>query len=472
MKTINQYTPQHATLQGYSTVPATSDAKEYLKLLLRHKLGLFFMLLLGILLATLYLISATPVYEARALLEVKETGGVVDEGSSTTDFNAPEVTQEANIIKSRKVLTPVVDQFNLRNEVKPNTFAVLGDVTERVPALGKWLAGQSFAKHYAWNGETLELGKLVVPVEWEDEELSFTSLGNQRYSVSKDGQLLVESAAVGEPLRVELNPLAPMDLTVTSLRAPEGVKFDVTRRSVQETISSLHAELSTETADSKTRMISVIHRHENPADTANLLNAIIYKYRDVKLSADSNQSFEKLKFIEESLPAAKREMEAAEAALAAYRTQRRAVNPDLANDLILREISRLESQLNDLLFEKDELQKRYTDIHPSLRRLDKEIDALERRINQQRGRLVSAPNVERDIGQLELRAETARRIFSDLDERFQTERNRLGGNKGSVRIWDEALVPKKPISPSPLLAVRYWPWLLPLWQRFSVMSFT
>jgi len=88
----------------------------------------------------------------------------------------------------------------------------------------------------------------------------------------------------------------------------------------------------------------------------------------------------------------------------------------LANDLILREISRLESQLNDLLFE-------------------------------------NAPNVERDIGQLELRAETARRIFSDLDERFQTERNRLGGNKGSVRIWDEALVPKKPISPSPLLAL-------------------
>ena len=196
------------------------------------------MLLLGILLATLYLISATPVYEARALLEVKETGGVVDEGS-TTDFNAPEVTQEANIIKSRKVLTPVVDQFNLRNEIKANTFAVLGDVTERVPALGEWLAGQSFAKRYAWNGETLELGNLVVPVEWEDEELLFTSLGNDRYSVSKNGQILVESAAVGEPLRVELNPLDPMDLIVTSLRAPEGVEFDVTRRSVQE-LSLIH----------------------------------------------------------------------------------------------------------------------------------------------------------------------------------------------------------------------------------------
>lgn len=453
MKTINQYTPEQATLQGYSTVPATSDAKEYLKLLLRHKLGLFCMVLLGILLATLYLISATPVYEARALIEVQEKGGTVDDGNSTTDFNAPEVTQETNIIKSRSVLTEVVDQFNLRTQIEPRTLPVLGDVAERLPGLGSWLSGQSFAKEYAWNGETLELGKLIVPVEWEDESLLFTALGNGAYSVSKSGQLLIESARVGEPLRVELTPLDPMDLTVTSLNAPEGVQFEVTRRSVQETISSLHSDLTTETSDSKTRMINVIHQNENPADTANLLNAIIYKYRDVKLGADSNQSFEKLKFVEESLPGAKREMEAAEAALATYRRQRQAVNPELANDLVLREISRLESNLNDLLFDKDELEKRYTDIHPSLRKLNKEIEALQRRINQQRGRLVNAPDVDRDLGQLELRADTARRIFSDLDERVQTLRNQLGGNKGSVRIWDEALIPKKPISPNPLLAL-------------------
>jgi len=268
--------PGQATLQGYSTVPATSDAKEYLKLLLRHKLGLFLMLLLGILLATLYLISATPVYEARSLLEVKESGGAADSDvGRVTDFNAPGVTEESNIILSRKVLS--------------KTFPVLGDVTERVPALGKWLSGQSFAQSYAWNSETLEIGKLIVPIEWEDEALVFTSLGSGAYSVSKDGQLLVDRAQTGEPLLVQLTPLDPMELTITSLRAPEGVEFEVTRRSTQETISSLHADLSTETSDSKTRMITVSHRNENPADTANLLNAIIYKYRDVKLGADSNQ---------------------------------------------------------------------------------------------------------------------------------------------------------------------------------------
>lgn len=454
MKTINPYMPNQAALRGYSTVPATSDAKEYLRLLLRHKLGLFMMLLLGILLATLYLISATPVYEAKALIEVQERGGVADDSTGvTTDWNRPPVTEEVNIMLSRPVLMPVVEQFSLAYDVKPKKMPVLGDVTERVPALGKWLSGQSFASSYAWNKESLTIGNLTVPFEWEDEALTFTSLGNGSYSVQKDGQMLIERADVGEPLIVELNPLDPMELTITSIQALEGVEFEVFRKSTQETVSQLQGDLRAETSDENSRMISVYHRNENPADTANLLNAIAYQYRDVKLGADSNQSLEKLKYVEESLPAAKREMEAAEAALAAFRIQRGAVNVDLQNDLVMREVSRLESKLNDLLFDRDELNKRYTDVHPSLRKLNKEIDALQRRINVERGKIQSSPNVERDLGQLELRAETARRIFSDLDEEFQTRSHALGGNKGSVRVWDEAQVPKKPISPNALLAL-------------------
>ena len=453
MKTINPYMPNQPALRGYSTVPATSDAKEYLRLLLNHKLGLFLMLLLGILLATLYLISATPVYEAKALIEVQERGGVADNTVATTDWNRPPVTEEVNIMLSRPVLMPVVEQFNLVYDVQPKKMPVLGDVTERVPALGNWLSGQSFASSYAWNDESIEIGALTVPFEWEDEALTFTSLGGGSYSVAKDGQMLIESAQVGEPLIVELNPLDPMELIVTSIQALEGVEFEVVRKSTQETVSQLQSDLRAETSDEDSRMISVFHRNENPADTANLLNAIAYQYRDVKLGADSNQSNEKLKFIEESLPAAKREMEAAEAALAAFRVQRGAVNVDLKNDLVMRETSRLESQLNELLFERDELKERYTDVHPSLRKLNKEIDAMQRRVNIERGKISSAPVVERDLGQLELRAETARRIFSDLDERYQLQRNALGGNTGSVRIWDEAQVPKKPISPNSLLAL-------------------
>jgi len=411
------------------------------------------MLLLGILLATLYLISATPVYESKVLLEVQERGGVADDSPAVTDWNKPPITEEVNIMLSRPVLSPVADQFGLYSDVEAKKFPVIGDVSERLPSLGKWLSGQSFAKSYAWNGETLEIAKIVVPLEWEDEKLTFTSLGNGFYSVSKDGQMLIERAEVGEPLIVELNPLDPMELVVTSMSAPEGVEFDVIRKSSQETIQKLRDSVSAETSDENSRMITVSHRDENPADAANLLNAIAYKYRDVKLGSDSNQTLEKLKFIEESLPVRKAEMEAAEARLAEFRIKNRAINTSLENDLVMREISRQESKLNDLLFERDELQKRYTDVHPSLRKLNKEIAAMQRRIGAERGKIRSAPNVERDLGQLEMQAETARRIYSDLDADYQILRNKLGGNKGSVQIWDEALVPKKPISPNPLLAL-------------------
>jgi len=103
MKTVN-HMPSGATLQGYSTVPATSDAKEYLRLLLKHKLGLFSMLVLGILLAILYLISAKAVYEASALLEVKEAENptIGDSRSAPVDFNKPTVKEEANILKSHR----------------------------------------------------------------------------------------------------------------------------------------------------------------------------------------------------------------------------------------------------------------------------------------------------------------------------------------------------------------------------------
>ena len=439
-------------MQGYSTVPATSDAKEYLRLLLRHKAGLVAMMLLGVLLATLYLISAEPVYEAAALLEVKD-GGVNDESSGGTDWNAPGVNEEANIILSRKVLAPVVDRYNLRNEISASKIPVLSDVTERIPAIGSWLSGVGFASKYAWNGETLELSKLIVPVQWEDEPLTFRSLGSQNYSVEKDGQMLVERAEIGEPLLIELNPLEPMELLVTNVDAPEGVEFNVVRKSTQETISGLHANLTTETNDSKTRMISVTHRNDDPVATSELLNAIVYKYRDVKLGSDSKETIQKMTFLEERLPEAKRELEAAEAALAKFRTSRRSVNSDLQNDLKLRQLDKLQTDMNELLFEKEELLKRYTNAHPSMRQLNKKIDAKQALINKVSGGLVAAPNTDRDLGVLEQREETARLIYTDLDERYRRAKIDAGVDVGRVTIWDEALVPKKPISPNPLLAL-------------------
>ena len=275
MKSVNQL-PTGATLQGYSTVPATSDAKEYLRLLLKHKLGLFTMLMLGILLAILYLISATPVYKAASLLEVKEAENPTigdSRASAPVDFNKPTVKEEANILRSQKVLAPVVELYNLRKEIEPKRIPVVADITQRVPALADWLRRFSFAQPYAWGDEQLEISRLEVPSEWEDTSMTITALGNGFYDLAMEGQTIIANAEVGESVQIDLQNVNPLHIVVTRLDASPGVTFSVVKKSLQETLGELQKQLQVETSDLKSRMLTVTLEGEDALRTTEIQNA-------------------------------------------------------------------------------------------------------------------------------------------------------------------------------------------------------
>lgn len=453
MKTVNYMQPG-AGLHGYATVPATSDAKEYLRLLMRHKFGILLTFLLGLGLATLYLISTEPTFEAEALVEVREEANLLErDAPAQVNFNAPTIKEEANILKSRKVLQPVVDRFDLRNTIEPNKLPVLGDITERVPTLGAWIGAVDFAREFAWNGEVLEVALLDVPREWEDRALQLRSLGDGNYSLSLGTSTLIEKAAVGQRVQVELSGLEPVLIEVKNLDAPAGVKFDLVRKSLEETIRELRSNMSTETSDTKSRMITVKMQGDDARRTAELTNAIIAEYKDVKLGSETLQSSTELEFYEQSLPRVEQELRNAEAALETFRSSSLSINQDTQVNAKLGQLDKLESDMLELQIEKDELRQRYTDLHPSTRALDKEIGVLQRKIDQLRRGIRSAPGTERELTVLMQQEETAREVYNEMNEKLQKLRIAQAGNVGSVRIWDQALAPKKPISPNSLLAM-------------------
>ena len=266
MKTLN-YPHSGAPMQGYATVPATSDAKEYLRLLMRHKFGLLVTLLLGLALAWLYLISTDKIYETSALVEVKEVGNYVDPDDSVaqTDWNAPTIKEEANLLSSRRVLTPVVDAFGLRITAEPSRIPVLGDLTQKIPVLADLLGNLELTGHFAWSDADIELTNLQVPRRWEDQALTLTTLGNDQYSLKDaDDRVLIEQAQVGLPAQVDIANEEPLLIQVSQLDAPDGVQFSVIRHSLQTTVSSLRNDLATETTDSKSRMITVKGARQGP----------------------------------------------------------------------------------------------------------------------------------------------------------------------------------------------------------------
>jgi tyrosine-protein kinase Etk/Wzc len=454
MKTVNYMQPG-APLQGYATVPATSDAKEYLRLLLRHKFGLLLTFLLGLGLAMLYLISTTPEYEANALISVDNSRTAYgDDSQQAPGWNEASVLkEESSILSSRRVLQPVVEQHSLRIRTEANKVPVLGDLAERIPVLGGWISSLGFAKKYSWQTSNIELAVLEVPRQWEDTELTLTVLENNQYSLQRDGLDVVDSARIGESIVVELPPLEPLRIQVATLDALPGVEFSVIRHSLEDSIADLRQRLFTESSDTRSQMINVRVRGEDPTQTADLTNGIISQYQDVKLGYSSREIDDKLEFFEEEVPRLEQELRVAEEALANFRTSQQTYDLDVEVKAALGRLDILQRDLLELEIERDDLKERYTNIHPSYKQLDKEIRVLQRKIAQVRSTIRSAPDTQRELSVLEQNEETARKVYNDRNEQLKNLRTTARSEVGSVEIWDKAPVPRKPISPNSLLAM-------------------
>lgn len=439
-------------MQGYATVPATSDAKEYLRLLLRHKFGLLLTLLLGIGLAMLYLISTAPTYEASTLLEVRDSGKINEEDSGVYK-EKKDLKEESNILRSRKVLNPIVDQYQLRDTIEAKSIPVLSDVTKRMPFLADWIAGLDFAKAYAWGNTNLEIAQFSVPREWEDEELILTVLENDRYALERDGQEIINEAAVGENILVELGNYDPITLLVTAIDAPEGVRFSLAKQSLQVTISELSSNLITETSDAKSSMINIKLRDEDAKKSANMVNSIAQEYSSVKLSAETRDANAKLNFYTESLPSVEADYRAAQAALTKFKNDGRIVRQDEQTIAALRQMDRLDAEISDLQIELNQKSARYTVGHPDIKRLQKDIDEVRAERNRYAARVRNAPQVEGDLDALENDLEQAKELYTETVNALNKYVRDQKAYVSQVSIIDEALTPRKPISPNPLLAV-------------------
>jgi len=442
MKTLN-YPSAGASMQGYATVPATSDAKEYLRLLLRHKFGLLLTLALGLGLAWLYLISTEKTYETSALVEVNQPKNYFngDGSAAQTDWNAPTIKEEANLLRSRRVLSPVVDAFGLRTSAEAKRFPIVGAVSQRVPVLADMISKLGFAEPYAWSDASIEVAELSVPRRLEDTELTITALGNGSYSLANDTQTLIERAQVGERVAVEFSNQGPLIIQLSYIEAREGVEFSVVRGSLQSTVTALRSDFATETTDAKSRMITVKLRGNDPDHIADVTNAILEEYTSVKLGSQNRSSDAELLVFEEQLPRVESELRAAEVALSNFRRNANSFNQDAQVNFKLAQLDRLETDLLEKEVERDDMLRRYTVNHPTPKRLQKAIDVLNEKISQVRGTIRSAPNTQREQAILEDELETKRSLFIEISEQLQKLKLANVGNVGEVQIIDDALPP-------------------------------
>lgn len=386
------------------------------------------------LLALLYAVFTTPVYQAEALLQVEQKqgnllfSGLTQALADTQLTSAPEIT----LLRSRMILGQTVDELGLQVMVTPKTFPVTGRgwnrLTGKVPPV-------------------LELSEFARPgKENVALSLTITVLDAGRYRMNIDGTEL--EGITGQPLS------APgVALAVAKIDAPEGTRFTVTYVPRLVAISTLQQHLAVTEQGRDSGMLNLTLTGEDPQQLVLILDSIIRHYLAQNVGRQAARDEKSLAFLEQKLPEVRASLDAAEDKLSAYRQQNDSVDLSLEAKSILEQIVNVDNQLNELTFREADISRLYRKEHPVYRALLEKRDTLLNEKTRLNHRVSAMPSTQQAVLSLSREVETGRLVYQQLLNRQQELDIARAGTIGNVRVIDEAVAYPDPVRPVKTLII-------------------
>lgn len=338
-------------------------------------LGIAFSILLA---AVLYAKMSTPVYSADALVQVE-----------TPNPNAPNSAQaslaaalmptagslhadaEIEIIKSRAVIDPVVEQFKLNFGTSSNVMPVIGRVTSLFAHKGHPLPSLFGFDSYAWGGEEFKVDSVDVPTILRDQRLTLRALGEGRFE-------LVD-AENHELLKGEAGTLATgngVTLMVSQLVARRGTEFFVTRASQLEAVQAFGAGLQVGEKGKDTGIVQISYSGPQPIFITEVANAVAASYLKQRTERAQEEANRMLTFLNNELPRVRDELRASETALAQYQTAAGSFQPTQEAQTYLSGGLDYERQIAALRMQRVQLLQRFTDGADEVHAIDAQLAAL------------------------------------------------------------------------------------------------
>ncbi|WP_446926698.1 Wzz/FepE/Etk N-terminal domain-containing protein, partial [Klebsiella pneumoniae] len=127
------------------------------------------------LLALVYAIFATPVYQANALIQVeqKQANAILSNLSQMLPDSQPQSAPEIALLQSRMVIGKTVDDLNLQTRIRENYFPVVGKGLSRL--MGKVPGEIDVSRFYLKAGEN------------EQPKINLTVIDDNHFKIEFDG---------------------------------------------------------------------------------------------------------------------------------------------------------------------------------------------------------------------------------------------------------------------------------------------
>ena len=401
----------------------------------------------------------SPVYKVDAMLQVNEKPQTLAGLDPVTDLlqNKMPILAEIEVIESRMILGEAVTNLDLDIIAKPKYFPVIGEAIARRfqqrnqdNVVSKPLFGQS---SFAWGGEAIQIETLAIPANWENQELTLVAGAQGHFQLFYGDERILEGE-VGKLASKQLEShQEPITIFVSLLKSRPDTKFTIVRRSASYAISQLKSDLTVREKEKNTAILELTLESHSPEFAVKVLNEIANIYVQQSVEHKSAESQKTLAFLEKQLPILKEQLEAASNILNDYRNRKGSIDLDVETRNILEGIVEITTQETLLRQRRDELRQRFTDAHPAVVAVDRQIARLQEQMQSRDAMVKTLPKTQQVILELSGDVEVKTSLYTTLLNNAQTLRVAKEGTVGDVRIIDYAVLPGQLIKPNKKLII-------------------
>ncbi|WP_411193822.1 polysaccharide biosynthesis tyrosine autokinase [Raoultella ornithinolytica] len=386
------------------------------------------------LLALVYALFATPIYQADALVQVeqKQANAILSNLSQMLPDSQPQSAPEIALLQSRMILGKTVDDLNLQTRIKQDYFPIFG---------------RGWARLTGEKPSDVIISRLYLPVTDDDNpEIKLIVKDDMHYSIKSDSFTI--DGVVGD-----LVDEKGISIKVDSITAPKGTIFSISYVSKLKAISDLQDILTVADQGKDTGILTLSLIGDNPKLIEKIIDSITNNYLAQNISRQAAQDEKSLDFLSRQLPQVRSELDAAEDKLNLFRRQNDSVDLSLEAKSVLDQIVNVDNQLNELTFRESEISQLYTKEHPTYKALMEKRKTLQDEKAKLNKRVTAMPETQQEILRLSRDVESGRAVYMQLLNRQQELNIAKSSAIGNVRIIDNAVTEPKPIKPKKIIIV-------------------
>lgn len=387
-----------------------------------------------VLIALVYALFATPIYQSDALVQVEQKQGnaILSSLSQVLPNVQPQSAPEMALLQSRMILGKSVEDLNLQALVTPEYFPIFGEGWARL--LGE-KPGSISVSRFSLFGTDDDIDSIYLTVK--DKE---------HYVITGNGYEI--SGKVGEQLKNK-----SLLLEVNEINAVEGSRFKITYMSRLRAISLLQKNFTIEEQGKDTGILSLSLVGEDPELITKILNNITTNYLMQNIDRQAAQDEKSLEFLNKQLPKVRSDLDIAEDKLNDYRRTKDSVDLTLEAKSVLDQIVNVENQLNELTFRESEISQLYTREHPTYKALMEKRKTLQDEKKKLNKKVSEMPGTQQEVLRLSRDVESGRAVYMQLLNRQQELSIAKSSAIGNVRIIDDAITHPKPVKPKKTIIV-------------------